>query len=83
MCVCVWSLAAVTLHQFGQTVSELGQLEDLCVQKLEQRAQTLPEALSLQTPVLQTLLQIQQFTLQLRVPQLRLLMSTALAVKHV
>lgn len=67
------SLAAAVLQESGQTVSQLGQLEDLPVQQLQQRAQTLPEALALPPAALQTLLHVRQTRLQLRVPRLRLL----------
>lgn len=65
------SLAA--LHQLGQRVAQLRQLEDLAVQQLQQGAKALPVGFPLQLAALQAQLQVVQLRLQRLVPRLRLL----------
>lgn len=69
--VLVCFVALATLEELGQRVPQLGQLEDLAVQQLQQGAQAFVKGFSLQLAALQTLLQIAQLGLQHLVPLLR------------
>lgn len=68
------SLAA--LEELGQRVPQLGQLEDLAVQQLQQGAQALAKGFPLLLAALQMLLQVAQLGLQRLVPRLRVLKQT-------
>lgn len=59
-----------SLEELGQRVPQLGQLEDLAVQQLQQGPQAAAKGFSLQLASLQVLLQFAQLGLQHLVPLL-------------